>query len=243
MDEMKNDIGNDKPQVKSNVNIKFTLKLQLWNSFDIISAPNEAVQALLVIISSAFFFQPILSTLGLSHVELLSVLIPFSMFAFSSFNVVYAERYNNKGKKIYSGVNLGGAVIPLALASYLLLTTAKVWLFQELVVMLVAIFFGYGLSMITEKGIIGLTPIVSLVTSLATLFLVHDANVVPIVAYSSSVIGNFIGADVMKIKKILEIAQTNDSLGGQGITDGINMAGLYSLAIVYFALDVVLRFL
>lgn len=238
MSEMENEIKNGQVNTTP-LRLKFTFKLQLWNPLDIITAPNEAVQALLVIISSAFFFKPILSTIGLSHVELLSILIPFSMFVFSSFNVVYAERYNNKGKKIYSGVNLGGAIIPLALASYLLLTTAKVWLFQELVVMLVAILFGYGFSTITEKGIIALTPIVSLVTSLATLFLVHDANVVPIVAYGSSVIGNFIGTDVLKTKKILEIAQTNDSIGGQGITDGINMVGLYSLAIVYFALKLV----
>mgnify|MGYP001772928395 CR=1 FL=1 len=226
MSEMKN--------MSESSNVKLTLKLKLWNPLTIVVAPTNAVQTLLSILAFAFFFEPIFQALGFSNAKLLSVLVPFLMFVFSAINIVFVER-QYESKKIYSGVNLGGAIMPVLLAIYFMSSVAKAWLIQELIILTFALYISYSFSAVESEGVVILSIPIALSCALATLFLVHNPIVAPMLAYSSSVLG-VVFADIINLKKVIEVTDSNGSIGSFGLVDAISMTGLFSLAIVYFAL-------
>jgi len=143
-------------------------------------------------------------------------------------------------------VNLGGAVIPTLLSLYLLafriplneasppVTYLKI-LFVTAVVTVVVNRFS---KLIPGLGVAVPSFIPPLTTALATL-LVYNLNLPSnpyMIAYVSGTLGTVIGADILNLSKISRIGSAFVSIGGAGTFDGIYLAGLVSMFMVFLLL-------
>jgi uncharacterized membrane protein len=125
-------------------------------------------------------------------------------------------------------VNVGGCLIPLALAIY---ETAYLGMAgrQALVGLVVAVVINIGVCYWMAKPVEGvgiampgLFPAV--VASLSALLLVPDQA--PPVAFVAGVLGPLIGADLLHLRDIEKIATGIASIGGAGTFDGIVLSGI-----------------
>lgn len=125
-------------------------------------------------------------------------------------------------------VNVGGCLIPVALAVY---ETAHLAMAgqQALLGLLLAVVINTGVCYwmaqpVEGVGIAmpGLFP--AIVASLSALFLVPDQA--PPVAFVAGVLGPLIGADLLHLRDIEKIAAGVASIGGAGTFDGIVLSGI-----------------
>jgi uncharacterized membrane protein len=125
-------------------------------------------------------------------------------------------------------VNVGGAVVPAALAGYLIVRD------------------GLGMRALLGAGIVGavsfllarpvqgvgivlpglIPPIVAAVAAL-----VIAEPVAPALAYVSGVLGTLIGADLLNLPRIRRLGAPVASIGGAGTFDGIFLSGLIAVLI------------
>ena len=125
-------------------------------------------------------------------------------------------------------VNLGGAVIPTALALYLwfhdglgaetLLSVAVVTFFVHLAAREVP---GLG---IVVPGL--LAPAVA-----ALMALTVGGDQAPAVAYVAGVLGSLLGADLLNLGKLADLGTPMASIGGAGTFDGVFLSGLVAVLI------------
>lgn len=125
-------------------------------------------------------------------------------------------------------VNVGGCLIPVALAVYETAHLAMVGQ-QALLGLLLAVLINTGVCYwmaqpVEGVGIAmpGLFP--AIVASLSALFLVPDQA--PPVAFVAGVLGPLIGADLLHLRDIETIATGVASIGGAGTFDGIVLSGI-----------------
>jgi uncharacterized membrane protein len=125
-------------------------------------------------------------------------------------------------------VNVGGCLIPVALAIYEtahLAMTGRQALFGLAVAVLINTGVCFWMAQPVEGvGIAmpGLFP--AIVASLSALFLVPDQA--PPVAFVAGVLGPLIGADLLHLRDIEKIATGIASIGGAGTFDGIVLSGI-----------------
>ncbi|MEM4022924.1 DUF1614 domain-containing protein [Pyrobaculum sp.] len=123
-------------------------------------------------------------------------------------------------EKSYIAVNLGGAVIPLAVAAYLL----HLFYTPMLVVSIaVAAFLTNAVSRVVPNvGVV--TPALAppIIATLSALL----AGGGPAATYITAVFGTIIGADVMNLGKVLRHRPPFVSIGGAGVFDGIFLSGV-----------------
>ena len=133
-------------------------------------------------------------------------------------------------------INIGGALIPVAISLYLLarsvaMTGSAVTLFLSLI----GVAFVTIIARLTSRVVPGLgvtTPF--FIPPLAALFcgLVLSlpsgpgSMAAPVIAYTSGTLGVLIGADLMTLGRIREMAAPMVSIGGAGTFDGIFLAGV-----------------
>src|SRR5579875_2280832 len=125
-------------------------------------------------------------------------------------------------------VNVGGAIVPTALAAYLvvhdhlgtgtILATAVVALGVYLVARPVQ-----GLGIVVP----GLLPPL---LAAAMAFLVGDSPI-PAVAYVAGVIGSMLGADLLHLPRLRDLGAPMASIGGAGTFDGIFLSGIVAVLI------------
>jgi uncharacterized membrane protein len=147
-------------------------------------------------------------------------------------------------KRTRVSINVGGAIVPILISSYILLwsipKTSNSQLLltygQTLFVLIIVILSTYRNSRII-KGLGIATPMLGppLTTALATL-LVHTITPVKYptqIAYVGGTLGTLIGADILNIRKLPELGAPLVSIGGAGTFDGIYLTGLISVVLVF----------
>lgn len=128
-------------------------------------------------------------------------------------------------------VNLGGAVIPVLLSSYLLFNTG-LWKSAAL-----ATAFMTTITFRLAKPVPGLgialpffwPPILAAIVSVLI-----DYNHAPVVAYISGTLGTLIGADILNLKNLGDIGVPVASIGGAGTFDGIFLNGILAVLLSAF---------
>ena len=122
-------------------------------------------------------------------------------------------------------VNVGGAIIPTCLSSYLLLTRAPLW--QTVIATLMVAATARMLARPRPGvGIVMPVWIPPLLSVLLALLLAPD-NAAP-VAYVSGTMGTLIGADLLNFPSFNKLGGHVLSIGGAGVFDGIFLVGIAS---------------
>jgi uncharacterized membrane protein len=122
-------------------------------------------------------------------------------------------------------VNVGGCVIPVALALYELVHLDAAMLLAVAIIAAVNIVVCYLLATpVAGVGITlpGLVP--ALVAAILALLLAH-AQAAP-VAFVAGIAGPLVGADLLHLKDISKMATGAASIGGAGTFDGIVLSGI-----------------
>ena len=121
-------------------------------------------------------------------------------------------------------VNIGGALIPLALSTYIFAKLPPQYALGTALAALAASVAVYFMSRVVPGvGVVTpgfLPPIV------AFLFALWAGRLTPAVAYIVGVYGTLLGADVYNIRKILAQMPPLASIGGAGVWDGIYLTGI-----------------
>lgn len=123
------------------------------------------------------------------------------------------------------GVNLGGAVIPVLISSFLI---TRVNLFN----VLIAIFAMAILIHMIARPVKGLgiaVPALLPPIMAAILALLISPQEAPIIAYISGTMGSLVGADLLNLNKIPDLGAPVASIGGAGTFDGIFLTGIISV--------------
>ncbi len=130
-------------------------------------------------------------------------------------------------------VNVGGAVIPVIVALYLLISS----LLPHIQIFLLAFFIVTAASYAFAKVIKGVGIIIPaflppLFASIASLIAVlqspQDFSIMPKIAFTSGVFGVLFGADILNMRKVIRMGAPIVSIGGAGVFDGIFLTGFMS---------------
>lgn len=132
-------------------------------------------------------------------------------------------------QELVIAVNLGGCIIPSALALYQL---ARLFNTGMIVLPVIAIIINviicYRLSELKEGvGILLPAYLPGLVAALCGLLLTPENS--PAVAFAAGILGPLIGADLMRLQQIVKLNSGTASIGGAGTFDGIVISGFIAL--------------
>ncbi len=122
-------------------------------------------------------------------------------------------------------VNLGGAILPIALSLYLV---GFVPLPLVLSATLITTTAAYLLSKpVRGVGVVMPAFVPPLIAALTAMILSREYA--PQIAYISGVMGTLIGADLLRIPQLKRLEAPFLSIGGAGVFDGIYLVGLISV--------------
>jgi uncharacterized membrane protein len=129
-------------------------------------------------------------------------------------------------------VNIGGAVIPTLLSSYLLL---KNWIWTPAAVAtLIVTVFCYSLAQpLPGIGIAIPTLVPPIVAAIAALLFARTN--VAAAAYVSGSLGTLIGADLLNLGKVQGLGAPIVSIGGAGTFDGVFLTGILAILLASFS--------
>lgn len=130
-------------------------------------------------------------------------------------------------------VNLGGAAIPLAFATFILSKLAPSYALGAALTALATSVFVYFLSRVVP-GVGVVTP--GFIPPLIALFLsLWAGRLTPAVAYVAGIYGTLLGADVYNLRRILDQMPPLASIGGAGVFDGVFLTGIMAavLALIF----------
>jgi uncharacterized membrane protein len=149
---------------------------------------------------------------------------PFVMFGFGRlFSLPRRTR-----RYVTLAVNLGGCVIPTALAVYeclLVVGRGPTTLMILLIVTLANVAVCFRIARpIAGLGITMPALVPPLIAASLSLLLVPDFA--PPVAFVAGVLGPLVGADLLRLKEVVRSAPAIASIGGAGTFDGIVLSGL-----------------
>ena len=132
-------------------------------------------------------------------------------------------------------VNLGGAIIPVLVSGYLLITNVDSILPAIVGIVIVSVIVKSIARVKPEVGIVtpGLLPplISAIVAILLVAFFGMGLNAY-VLAYVSGTLGTLIGADLLNIPNLGELQTDEASIGGAGTWDGIFLSGLLAVFLV-----------
>ena len=128
-------------------------------------------------------------------------------------------------------INVGGAVIPILVSAYLLLTHASLVGYILVGVIVTSVLVHLMARKVKGQGIetpAFLPPICAAVISL----LIHPGAGVAVIAYVSGSMGALIGADLSNLNGITELGAPVASIGGAGTLDGVFLTGIIAVILV-----------
>nr|KJR74299.1 MAG: hypothetical protein TU35_00915 [Thermoproteus sp. AZ2] len=129
-------------------------------------------------------------------------------------------------------VNLGGAVVPVAFATFILTRLPLPYALGAAASALAASGVVYAISRVVP-GVGVVTP--GFIPPLIALFFsLWAGRLVPAVAYITGVYGTLLGADVYNLRKILAQMPPLASIGGAGVWDGIYLTGIMAAVLGLF---------
>jgi uncharacterized membrane protein len=128
-------------------------------------------------------------------------------------------------------INLGGAVIPLAVSALLMARFWRALAWKFVAGTSIVALLCYKLARVAPNvGIVMPGFIPPLASATVALLLARD--LAPPLAYVSGVVGVLIGADLLNLGKVSKLGAPILSIGGAGTFDGIFLTGLISVLLV-----------
>lgn len=150
------------------------------------------------------------------------------------FGITYRVPIATEGsRKTVVAVNVGGALIPIAVSLYLLWRFPETIGFAVLGVTLVAIVSHLIARPVRGVGIVSpglVAPVVAAIFSVVISAQVSSVNVFTL-AYVSGVLGTLIGADLTNLRAIKGLGAPVASIGGAGTFDGVFLSGIVAILI------------
>ncbi len=132
-----------------------------------------------------------------------------------------------KEGKIVIAVNVGGCVIPVGLSLYFIsLSVVSPGIILIALVAITAL--SYNLSRIIPGMGVGM-PIFIAPLAAAAIAIMLDSEHAAQLAYISGVLGVLIGADILRLKNIIELGAPVAVIGGAGTFDGIFLTGIIAV--------------
>jgi len=135
----------------------------------------------------------------------------------------FAPRVITERKCIY--INVGGAILPLMLAIWLLPGA-------EILPLIISILVVTAVAKALTRPVKGrgfvIPAFIPPIVSAGLAILLARGNPAP-VAYISGVVGTLLGADILNLGKIYKLESNFVSIGGAGIFDGIYLVGIISV--------------
>jgi len=135
-------------------------------------------------------------------------------------------------KKTTIAINVGGAVVPIAISLYLLIEKPyglPSFLLATAIVTLICYSFARivpGVGIVMPNFI---PPISACLMALFSTLLFGCLELAPFVAYVSGVMGTLVGADILNLRRISKLGARVVSIGGAGTFDGIFITGIFSV--------------
>jgi len=129
-------------------------------------------------------------------------------------------------------VNVGGAVIPTLMSTYLVLRY-QLWLKAAIAVAVIAIVIHASATPVHGVGI-AVPVFVPVVITAILAFLLSREYAAPL-AYIGGSMGTLIGADLMNLDKIGSLGAPVASIGGAGTFDGIFLTGILAVLLAGLA--------
>ena len=129
-------------------------------------------------------------------------------------------------------VNVGGAVIPTLMSTYLVLRY-RLWLRAAIAVVVIA---GVIHTMATPVEGVGIAvPVFAPVVTTAILAFILSREYAAPLAYIGGSMGTLIGADLLNLDKIGDLGAPVASIGGAGTFDGIFLTGVLAVLLAGIA--------
>ncbi|MFW9965467.1 MAG: DUF1614 domain-containing protein [Candidatus Sifarchaeia archaeon] len=129
-------------------------------------------------------------------------------------------------------INLGGAIIPVLVSSYLILMNPSALILFAISVAIVALAVNRVARIEPNVGILtpGFLPaLVAVFTTLAILMIAPGPYNGYAIAYVSGTLGTLIGADIMNLGKLSSLRTGAASIGGAGTWDGVFLTGILAV--------------
>ena len=145
----------------------------------------------------------------------------------TSFGVRYRVPVRYAERSTVIAVNVGGAIVPVAISVYVLALWPAILLHAAIGVLIVSLVVHRFARPIPGMGIatpIFLPPLVAAICGW-----VLGAHHADAVAYVSGVMGTLIGADISNLNKIGGLGAPVASIGGAGTFDGIFLTGIVAV--------------
>ena len=127
-------------------------------------------------------------------------------------------------------VNIGGAVIPILVSAYLLLSHTTLILAALVGTVVVAITVHLMARKVKGVGIVTPSLLPPIIAAVVSYLLVPGSPAV--VAYVSGTLGALIGADLTNLKGIGNLGAPMASIGGAGTFDGVFLTGIVAVLLV-----------
>jgi uncharacterized membrane protein len=129
-------------------------------------------------------------------------------------------------------VNVGGAVIPTVMSTYLVIRY-QLWLKAAIATVVIALIIH---AMATPVAGIGIAvPVFAPVVATAILAFLLSREYAPPLAYIGGSMGTLIGADLLNLDKISGLGAPVASIGGAGTFDGIFLTGILAVLLAGLA--------
>jgi uncharacterized membrane protein len=129
-------------------------------------------------------------------------------------------------------VNVGGAVIPTLMSTYLMLRY-QLWVKAAVAVIVIAIVIHASATPVQGVGIA--VPVFAPVIATAILAFILSREYAAPLAYIGGSMGTLIGADLMNLDKIGSLGAPVASIGGAGTFDGIFLTGILAVLLAGLA--------
>jgi uncharacterized membrane protein len=129
-------------------------------------------------------------------------------------------------------VNVGGAVIPTLMSTYLVLRY-QLWVKAAIAVVVIAIVIHASATPVQGVGI-AVPVFVPVIATAILAFLLSREYAAPL-AYIGGSMGTLVGADLMNLEKIGGLGAPVASIGGAGTFDGIFLTGILAVLLAGLA--------
>jgi uncharacterized membrane protein len=128
-------------------------------------------------------------------------------------------------------INVGGALVPIFVSGYLLITHPSLALYALIGVVITSILVHLMARKVKGQGIetpAFLPPLAAAIIS----FVIHPGAGVAVIAYVTGSMGALIGADLSNLKGITDLGAPVVSIGGAGTFDGVFLTGIIAVILV-----------
>jgi len=137
----------------------------------------------------------------------------------------------SKPSEALISINLGGAIMPVALSAYLLLRNSPALVPSAIAVPIIAVVVFLAARPVQGLGIVTPMFIPPLISAIVAVIV--GGFFAPVVAYVGGTIGTLVGADLFHINSIKTLGAANMSIGGAGTFDGIFLTGLLAVLLAF----------